>query len=1011
MKKILLILLALSIGVSNYTYAQSRKITGTVTSADDGSPLPGVSVKVNGTNGGTQTNAQGDFSITVPNNASLTFTYIGYTTKTAEVGTANTLNVKLSSDSKALTEVVVTGYGQIQQKREIGGAISTVSGKDFANQPIASVQSALQGRAAGVVVTANSGIPGGAINVRIRGVGSFTGSTQPLYIVDGVQLSGDTFTGFTQGNTLAGINTNDIESIDIIKDAASTSLYGSQGANGVVIITTKKGKAGKTKIGFNYYQGRSSSIKKYDVLNTQDFYNVRRESYLNAGSTAAAARTSALAEINLPASATDADIAAAQSTNWQDAAFHTGRVSNYDFNMNGGNEKTTFFVSAAYSTISAIVTKADFQRGTFKVNLDHKANDKLSFNTSLNLSTFNQKAPFAVNGSFLGSPAFAASTILPSNPIYNADGSYFGLPGSGQSFTGVLNQNIVAVNDYNQGNQRTNQLIGSFSANYNILPSLQFKSFYSLDYRMALGKNYRDPRTNDGYAIRGSSESFSDIRTNIITDQTLNFNKTINSDHKISALLGFEYRKQISTQIDEYGTGFPTNQFRNLSAAANPVSVFDSFSGFKSLSYFGKASYSYKGKYSLSGTARYQGSSKFGTNNQFGWFGGVAGAWSISEESFLKEVSWVNSLKLRASVGSAGNDQPLGNFDNRSLFGGGYLYNGSPGIAPTTLANIDLKWERGTTYDVGLDFSLFKDRVSGSFGYYVRNSTNLLLAQPVSSTSGFTSITTNVGSIRNSGPEIELTTINIASSGFRWTTNFNFTYTKNEITKLYGGFSSLPSDPSVAVGQPRGAVYTYQSAGINPATGRAFWYDANNNVVYSPALSDRRFVGNSLIPKFTGGFNNTFSFKGFDLSALFTYQYGQIATDAQYNFILEGSRRLINTTYEVYDRRWTTPGQITDVPRPNTATEPNSISANNGTRLYYKTDYIRMREGQFGYTFPSKVLSKIKVNNLRIYAQATNLITITKFPGYDPEYYDTTNNNAGAIPTSKNFTVGVQLGL
>lgn len=1016
MKKNLLNLLLLSFFAFTSAFAQSRKISGSVTGSEDGLPLPGVTVKITGTNTGTQTNASGYYTLSVPEGTkSLTFSYIGYLTKSVTI-TGSVLNVAISSDSKALSEVVVTGYGTVQTKREVGGAISNISAKEFENQPVASVQTALQGRAAGVVVTSQNGIPGGAINVRIRGIGSFTGSTQPLYVVDGVQLSGETFTGFTQSNTLANLNPDDIESIDILKDAASTALYGSSGANGVVLITTKKGKAGKTAVNFNYYTGRQQTIKVFDVLNTQQYLQLRNEAYTNANptATAAAIRNAYLSENGFATTLTDADIAALPTYDYQAASFHTGVVNDYQLSASGGDAKTTFYVAGGYDKQSAIITKADFQRITFRAKVDHKINNKLSFNTNISLSTFGQQAPFAIAGSFLGSAAFSSSLMVPSNPIYNADGSFYGLSGSGQTVAGVLNQNIISVTALDKGTQRTNQLVGQFGFVYNILPSLTFNSTYSAEYRVLGGKNFRDARTPDGFSIKGSAEALNDERYNLLTDQTLNYNKAFDEDNKLTAALVFEYNKLGTHQIDEYATGLPPG-FIDAGAAAVPTTTFESMSGYKKLAYLGRVGYVYKQRYSVNANIRYQGSSRFGVNNQFGWFPGVAAAWTISQENFLKNSTWITDLKLRGSVGSVGNDNPVGNFDARALFGGGSLYNGSPGQSPTTLANPNLKWEKATSYDLGIDFSLFQNRISGNFGVYLKKSTDLLLAQPVVSTSGYTSVTTNVGSMNNRGIEIELTTVNVATkSGFKWSSDFNFTVNENKITSFYNGLQILPSDVSKRVGYDIGSIYTYRYAGVNPATGRPFWFDGNGNTTYSPnASTDRYFIGTTT-PKFTGGFTNSFSYKGFDLNFLFQYQYGQKSFDSQLSFLYEDGRRTFNTLTDVFTRRWTTPGQITDIPRPyNGGAEAQGIAGTTtSTFMYFKTDYIRFKEAQLGYKLPKALLSKLNISNLRVYAQATNLFTITKYPGYDPEFADGTgNNNAGAIPTSRNFTFGIQLGL
>jgi TonB-linked SusC/RagA family outer membrane protein len=1020
MKKNLLSLLLLSFLAFSSAFAQSGKITGSVTGSDDGKPLPGVTVKVTGTNLGTQTGVRGDFSLIVPaGSKSLTFTNLGYITKIVQIN-GTTVNASLVPDNRTLNEVVVTSYGTAQTKREVGGAISTVTAKDFDAQPIASFQTALQGRVAGVTVSADNGIPGGAINVTIRGIGSFGGAaaTQPLYVVDGVQLAGDAFNGFTQGNTLAGINPDDIESIEVLKDAASTSIYGSSGANGVILITTKKGKKGKTVINFNYYTGNSQPIKTFNVLNTQQFVEMATEAFQNANPTQVPpfALNKALGEIGQPANLTPAQIAALPTYDWQKNSFHNGSVNSYELSTSGGDDKTNFFVSGGYDRQDAIITSTNFERYTFRAKVDHKVSDKLSFNTNISLSTFNQVAPFAVAGSFLGSPAFSSSLLIPSNPIFNADGTYYGIPGSGQTVFGVLNQNVASVNAFDKSTQRTSSLIGSFSVNYQISPSLSFNSFYSTEYRIVAGRNFTSPLTPDGFNVQGRAEAFNDTRTNLLTDQLLNYNKAFDKNNKLTALLGFEYNENLQHQLDEQSTGFPPG-YTDVGSGAVPIFTHETATGFKKLAYFTKLNYTFEQKFSLSTSLRYQGSSRFGVNNEFGWFPGASAAWTISQESFLRDTKWINDLKLRASVGSAGNDQNIGNFTAQSLFTGGSTYLLEPGQSPLSLASPNLQWERSTSYDLGVDYSLLNNRISGSLGVYIKKNTNLILAEPVSTLSGFATVSANVGAITNKGIEFELNTVNVAtSSGFRWNSNFNFTTNENRVTALYNGLQVLPSNVAIRVGQDLSTIYTFKYAGVNPATGRSFWYDANGNLTYTPQVGTDRYYIGSQAPRFTGGFTNTFSFKGFDLSVLMQYQYGQKVNDAQVQFLYEGETTglALNTLTSIYNNRWTTPGQITNVPRPfNGGKEPNGSSeTTTSSFFYYKTDYIRVKEAQLGYTLPKSLLAKWHITKLRVYAQGTNLFTYTKYPGYDPENFDASgNNNAGTIPTAKNFTFGVQLGL
>jgi TonB-linked SusC/RagA family outer membrane protein len=1007
MKRILqtcfLFLLVLSSIASN---AQDKRITGKVTSKDDGLPLPGVSVLVTGTKIGTQTDINGNYTISVPaSSKTLVFTFIGFSTQTVSIGTKTTINVALEVDAKSLSEVVVTGYGS-QKKIEIGGSIAKVNGDQFENQPIVSFEKALQGRAAGVQVQANNGVPGGAINIQIRGVNSFSGGSQPLYIVDGVQLNGATFGGYTQTNTLAGINPNDIESIEVLKDAASSAIYGSQAANGVVIITTKKGKAGKTNFKVNAYTGLVEPLKFIDGLNTQEYVALRIEALQNSSprNTLAQNRSTILQEIGQPTTLTDAEIAALPTYDWQDAVFRTGKVQNYEVSASGGNDKTQFYTSGAFSTQEATVTKVDFQRVAFKGSLDHKATDKLTISTNFNLANLIQKTPaLGLDGSSLGSPAFSASLLPPAIPIYNADGSY------NRTVLGILNQNIVLVNDYNSGDQKTNQLIGSVSATYKFTPELSFKTFGSVEYASITGQSYRDPRTPDGATFNGFGQVFNNQRSNIQTTQTLTYNKVFATKHKFNSFVGFEYRYDNSSTISAQGTNYPSFLFRNISAAGTPFGVNQTFTGYKQLSYLGSMQYNYDDKYIVKANFRYAGNSRFGSDNLFGFFPGVTFAWNLSEESFLKNVAWVNNVKLRTSYGQTGRDSGIGNFASRSLYNSGPVYANVSGIFPANLANPSLAWEKVTGLDLGLDFSLFKDRLSGSVGVFQNDNDDLLLDQPLLSTTGFTSIASNVGSIRAKGIEVELTTQNFnTKGGFKWSTSFNFTWTNNEITSLYDNLQILPSNVSLRVGSPLSSIYTFPYAGVNPATGRPLFTDVNDNYTYLPVPDDRRLVGQTAAPYF-GGLTNNFSYKGFDADFLFQYQYGQKLQDGQENFLREVGRRQFNTYREAYDARWTTPGQLTHIPRAyaGNGTEPQGSGRVAGSNIFQYTDYIRLRSVQFGYTVPTKVLNKVKLSSLRVYMQGTNLITITKFDGYDPEFSATAT---GIVPQNKNYTFGIQLG-
>lgn len=1013
MRKILLLGLMLFL-VNAVALSQSRVVTGTVSSVEDGMGVPGATVLVKGTTIGTATDIDGKYSINVPAGSNvLVFTFVGLTSQEVNIGNRTTINVALESDVTALSEVIVTGYGT-QPKREVTGAVSSVKGDAIQNLPLQSFDRALQGRAAGVQVRSSNGLPGGAVNIRIRGVGSINAGNEPLFIVDGVQLNNQSNAAFTQSNPLAFLNPNDIESMEILKDAASAAIYGSQAANGVVIITTKKGKQGKAKFEFNAFSGETQPMKYLDVLGGSEWYSMRRDAYINSGNSVPEAN--ALNNMGrLPSnwqtlSRTQLDQIGLElpTYDWQREVMGTGRLQNYEMSVSGGDQKTTFFLSGSYNYQESSFKPVDFERGTVRLALSHQANERLNVETNINLSTFQQNVPFAVSGSFLGSPAFSSSAVLPHNAIYNEDGTY------NTAIRGVLGQNVVLVNDYNSGIQRTNSVVGNLISNYKILKNLSFRSLFGLDYRLLQGDNYRDPRTPDGAGVVGRSSVQSDWRTRFITTQTLNWNKSFNGVHNVSALLGLEYLSETREGISGAGIGFPTFQFRTIQSAATPESITGFWTGYRRASAFGSVNYDYKKKYLATITARYDGSSRFGSNNLYGLFPSIRLGWSLVEEEFLKNSNAVSELKLRASYGLTGNDQ-IGNFAARGLYGGGGNYSGSAGIVPSSLANLNLGWETNNTTNLGLDYGFFENRITGSLDLFDRRTKDLLLDQPILWINGFGSIANNVGELQNRGIEVEISTVNIDKGGFRWNTSFNISKIENKVISLYDGLEFLPANPGIAIGQPvgrdgGGAYFTQQYAGVNPATGRPMWLDINGNITYLPLAADRRYLGSNLATTF-GGMNNNFSFKGFELTTFFVYEYGGLTTDGQYSFLREnGTRLTLNALREVNERSWKTPGQITDIPRnltTNAGNETRGASRNSGSASLLKTDFIRLSQLTFAYSFQPSVISRIGLTRARIYLQGVNLWTYADYPGYDPEF---TGAGTGQIPLTKSYTLGVQIG-
>lgn len=1000
--------------VNAVAFAQGRVVTGTVTSVEDGMGVPGATVLVKGTTIGTATDIDGKYSINVPAGSNvLVFTFVGLTSQEVNIGNRSTINVALESDITALSEVIVTGYGT-QPKREVTGAVSSVKGDAIQNLPLQSFDRALQGRASGVQVRSSNGLPGGAVNIRIRGVGSINAGNEPLFIVDGVQLNNQSNAAFTQSNPLAFLNPNDIESMEILKDAASAAIYGSQAANGVVIITTKKGKQGKAKFEFNAFSGETQPMKFLDILSGPEWYGMRRDAFINSG--VANPEANALSNMGrLPSNwttltrpALDAIGLALPTYDWQREVMGAGKLNNYEMSVSGGDEKTTFFLSGSYNYQQASFRPVDFERGTVRIALTHQATKRLNIETNMNLSTFQQNVPFAVEGSFLGNPAFSASAVLPHNAIYNEDGTY------NTAIAGVLGQNVVLVNDYNSGLQRTNTAVGNLIMNYKIANNLSFRSLFGLDYRLLQGDNYRDPRTPDGAGVIGRSSVQSDWRTRFITTQTLNWNKTFNGVHNVSALAGVEYLSETREGISGAGIGFPTFQFRTIQSAATPESVTGFWTGYRRASAFSSVNYDFKKKYLVTVTARYDGSSRFGTENQYGLFPSIRLGWSMVEEEFLKNSSTISEMKLRVSYGLTGNDQ-IGNFDARGLYGGGGNYSGSAGIVPSSLANLGLGWETNNTLNLGIDYGFFENRITGSIDAFDRRTKDLLLSQPILWINGFSGISNNVGELQNRGLEFELSTVNIDKGGFRWNSSFNITKLDNQIVSLYSGLKFLPANPGIAVGQPvgrsgEGAVFAAEYAGVNPATGRPMWYDINGNITYLPLAADRKYLGSSLGTVF-GGLNNTFTYKGFEFTTFFTYEYGGIGGDGQYGFLREnGTRLTLNALREVNDRSWKKPGQITDIPRnltTNGGNETRGASRNSGSAALLKYDFIRLSQLTLAYSFKPSLVNRIGLTRARIYAQGVNLWTYTDYPGYDPEF---TGAGTGQVPLTKSYTLGVQIG-
>ncbi|MBU2047272.1 MAG: TonB-dependent receptor, partial [Bacteroidetes bacterium] len=973
MKQKLLSILLLCVMLASTALAQDKRITGRVTSREDGLPLPGVSVKVTGTKTGTQTDASGNFSISVPvGSKSIEVSYIGFLSQIISIGNKTVINVSLENDAKQLSEVVVVGYGE-QSKALITGSQVSIGAQEIKDAPLLSTEQALQGRAAGVQVTQASGTPGGGISVRIRGLSSLSGSNQPLYVVDGIPINTGSYTQLGAGgqltNSLSDINPNDIESLEVLKDAAAAAIYGSRAANGVVLITTKRGKNETTQINFNSYYGTQSPRKKIPTLTGPEYITFLNEELKN--------------RFGLDASAfgLDPNPANAKTTVWQDEIFQTAPQQNYDLSLRGGSDKTKFYVSGNYFNQDGIVIGSNYKRYSGKVNLDNQVSDKFKVGVSSYFSS--SKSDRTNNDNNIYGVVSAAILLAPTIPVRNADGTYGKDPLSSidNPVASALEPTFYATNA---------RLLANTFGEYTIIPSLKFKTTFGIDYLTSKDRRFYPTTTNVGAGANGSDAEGQNQEINFINENILTFNKTF-GDHSLTVLGGITFQKSNFESLFGSATGFPGNDIKRLSAGAVKTDASSSGTSYGLVSYLSRLNYSYKNKYIVSGSVRIDGSSRFGANKRYGTFPAGSVAWRVTEENFMKNLKSVSNLKLRASYGITGN-QEIGNFTSLALVAGGANYLQSPGLSPNQLGNPDLTWENATTLDFGLDLGLFKDRLNFTADYYDKKTDKLLQNRPLVGSSGFLSISKNLGSMDNKGLELALNGDIVRNKNLTWNLGANISIVKNKITKLEGapfgaGFASW-----VQEGESVGSFRGYRVVGIfqsdaevaaapkqSNATraGDIQFADLNGDGVITSA--DQEIIGQGL-PKYYGGITTTLNYKGFDFSAFAQYIGGNSIYNNTRAFA-EGMNSIFGQ-YATILNRWTPTNTNTNLPRAVFG-DPNT-NRRTSTRFLEDGSYLRMKNISLGYSFNKALVSKLKVRSLRLYVASQNLFTITKYSGFDP---------------------------
>jgi TonB-dependent starch-binding outer membrane protein SusC len=1012
MNKRLLFSLLLFFGCSLSMLAQDRRITGKVVSSVDGSPLPGVSVQVKGTNKGTSTDATGSYAINVPSGkASIEVRSVGFLTQSFEVGSQSVINISLVESDNSLGEVVVVGYGT-QKKTNLTGNVAQISAKAIENLPVLTTEQAIQGRAAGVFVESGNGKVGQGIKMRIRGASSVSAGNEPLYVIDGIPMTSNFTTN--SPNPLADINFNDVESIDILKDASAAAIYGARGSNGVVQITTKRGKAGKTNFSINYFTGTSEPTGRRQFLNTAQYVELFKEARANAGFSLAGGETR-FTRYAVGERARWADPTSPNYTNtvWEDQVLRKGSINQLDLSINGGTDKTKFYASGSYSKQDGIIVKNAFERLSTRLNLDHKATDKLTIGVNASLArTLNTRLS---NDNAFSTP-MQIIALAPMSPVIDPRTGDFTDTYNGADVTQYYNPLVSIANTNNT--TEVYRTIGNVYGQWNILSALSFRTEYGFDMLLRNDDQYNGKKTVRNSVNAGNGEAIKSVANtyNFNTNSFFTYNQVFDQKHDLNAVLGMSYQQSDRTAIDAVGRQLPSDSYKTIASAATKADANSFERRFTFLSYFSRVNYKFDNKYLIGLSGRVDGSSRFGANNHYGFFPSASVGWILSEESFIKDIRQISLLKVRGSYGLTGNAE-IANFPSLGLYSAeGYA--GTPGQRQFQLENPDLKWEKTAQIDIGLEIGLFNNRLSAEIDYYTKNTSDLLLDVNVPGTSGFSRQLKNVGELENKGWEFILRTDN-KFGDLTWRASINAATNKNKILNLQGQVITGGFLNRAVEGQPLSVFVGPEYAGVDPANGDALYFlnttkaDGSLDKTKTNDVNQAAFVpiGNPN-PLWIGGITNDFSYKGIDLSVTFQGVYG--------NDVYNGAGKFMSANGDFYDNqtldqlnRWRKPGDITNVPQAR-------YVGGNGTaessRYLEDASYTRLKTVTLGYAFPKSITDKLKLSRLRIYATANNLLTFTKYTGWDPEVntdYLTgvaAGNDFYSAPQPKTITVGLNLG-
>lgn len=987
--------------------AQTGTIRGTVTDSVTSRGVPAVQVTIAGSTRGAVTSESGVYTLrNVPAGAAIVRVQrIGFAAAeqrtTVPTNDSVTVNFTLRPVAAMLSTVVSIGYGT-NSRQNVSSAISSVTATDIENTPLAGVDAALQGKMPGVQVMQNGGNPGNGISIRVRGPASINAGNQPLYVVDGVPILQENYSQLGLGgqdvSAVTGLNPDEVATIDVLKDAAATAIYGSRGSNGVVLITTKRGQSGKSRITFSAYGGTQNANRRMNLLNAQQYVDLMNESAKNDGYD--------VSDYDFVPGTDDKN-----SYDWQNAIFRNAPVSNAALAASGGSDRIQYYVSGSNFSQTGIVIGSKYQRQAGRINLDFAATDKLFFRTSVGTTRENNDR-IEGDGSLDGIVTNAIG-MQPMRPIYGASSGFAG------TTEALRYSNPVALASLNSNNLRTLRTLGNIEGRYLFSDAFRVTARVGADILGVDELSWQSPKVDRTYAASADGVGKSDHTnaTKYLMEGFATIEPFKNATHNLSIIVGTSAEYNRSDLNFIRGEGFTSGFTTYVRNAANVTSYDGSATENNLVSFFSRADYSLKEKYLFSVSFRSDGSSRFGNSNRYGYFPAASIGWNVSDEGFASALARHATLKLRASYGRTGN-QGIPDFASLSTASGA-PYSGTPGIALLALGNPNLRWERTSEFDAGMDLAVLGGRISFVADYYQRHTADLLVSRPIALVSGFSSIQDNVGEISNKGIDLGIQTVNIrpaAAGGFGWNTDFNITANRNRVDELYGGQPFTTGingrlTSTVAVGQPLGAFFMYKFDGVDPATGDAIIRDVNGDGQTTTA--DQMIVGNPH-PKFFGGMTNTFTFKAVELRSFLQFSKGNDVFNMMRIFTDDGGCSYDNKTDNIL-ARWQKPGDVTEMPRMSydCTSGANLISS----RFIEDGSYIRVGEVTLGLRLPNKWASKVGMENAKLSFSGRNLHTFTKYSGYNPDVNSAgsesnvvTGTDYYAYPLARTFTFGISGG-